>query len=332
MKMSKTKRVLIVDALNAYLRAYIVDPSISLNGDPIGGLKGFIKILQKLVRESNPNEIVVVWDGPNGSRKRKSIDKSYKEGRKPIRLNRAFHNLTDEQELINKMWQQSRIIEFLNNMPVIQFMIPEIEADDVIAYLTMLPKYDGWQKIIVSNDKDFMQVCDDETILLRPVKNEIMNKDRVIETTGVHPTNMALARSIIGDSSDNLPGIKGVGFGTVAKRFAFLSEEKTYTVDEIIDHCEKSLENSKLKIYNNIIEGKSIIEHNYKMMQLYSPMISVQSKTMIRESINNFDCEFNKTAIIKMMIEDNFGELNWEDLRANLNRINRECIDGANQT
>lgn len=53
---------------------------------------------------------------------------------------------------------------------------------------------------------------------------------------------------------------------------------------------------------------------------------------MIRESINNFDCEFNKTAIIKMMIEDNFGELNWEDLRANLNRINRECVDGANQT
>ena len=62
------KRVLIVDALNAYLRAYIVDPSISTNGDPIGGLKGFIKILQKLVRTTNPDNVIVVWDGPNGSK------------------------------------------------------------------------------------------------------------------------------------------------------------------------------------------------------------------------------------------------------------------------
>ena len=54
-----TKRVLIVDALNAYLRAYIVDPSVSTHGDPIGGLKGFIKILQKLVRQTKPNAVVV---------------------------------------------------------------------------------------------------------------------------------------------------------------------------------------------------------------------------------------------------------------------------------
>ena len=71
-----TKRVLIVDALNAYLRAYIVDPSISTNGDPIGGLKGFIKILQKLVRTTSPDNVIVVWDGPNGSKKRKTMDKN----------------------------------------------------------------------------------------------------------------------------------------------------------------------------------------------------------------------------------------------------------------
>ena len=91
------KRVMIIDALNAYLRAYIVDPSLSSNGQPIGGIKGFLKILQKLTRDMNPDQVVVVWDGPNGSRKRKSMDKNYKEGRKPIRLNRAFHNLTDDK-------------------------------------------------------------------------------------------------------------------------------------------------------------------------------------------------------------------------------------------
>ena len=97
------KRVLIIDALNAYLRAYIVDPSLSTNGQPIGGLKGFIKILQKLARETRPDNIIIAWDGPDGSRKRKIMDKNYKAGRKPIRLNRAIRNLTEDEELQNKM-------------------------------------------------------------------------------------------------------------------------------------------------------------------------------------------------------------------------------------
>ena len=314
------KRVLIIDALNAYLRAYIVNPSLSLNGQPIGGIKGFFMILQKLVRESSPDEVMIIWDGPDGSRKRKTMDKNYKSGRKPIKLNRAFHNLTDDEELKNKIWQQTRLIEYLNEMPVVQAMIPEVEADDIIAYVSRLPYYNGWQKLIVSNDRDFMQVCDEETVLLRPVKGEYLNTRRIIEQTGVHPTNMALARAIIGDSSDNLPGIRGVGFGTVKKRLSFLSEEKTYNVDDVVEHCE-SVE-SDLKFYSNIVEGKELIEHNYKMMQLYSPQMSIQSKIHVKESIENFEATFNKTEIIGMMREDGFGELNWEDLKEKLNRIN----------
>lgn len=322
------KRVLIVDALNAYLRAYIVDPSISTNGDPIGGLKGFIKILQKLVRTTSPDNVIVVWDGPNGSKKRKTMDKNYKAGRKPIRLNRAFHNLTDDEELLNKMWQQGRTIEYMNEMPIIQFMLPEIEADDVIAHITQLPIYDGWQKIIVSNDRDFMQVCDEETVLWRPTKDEFLNTKRIIEQTGVHPTNMALARAIIGDASDNLPGVKGAGFATVAKRLGtLLSTEKTATIDEVIEYCEAS--DSKLKFFNNVSSNKSLIEHNYKMMQLYAPQMSVQSKIHVAESIENFECEFNKTEIIGMMRADGFGELNWADLQAHLNKIQRECLDNG---
>ena len=313
------KRVLIIDALNAYLRAYIVDPSLSSNGQPIGGLKGFVKILQKLVRETKPDEIIVCWDGPNGSQKRKTMDKNYKAGRKPLRLNRAFHDLTEDEELKNKMWQQKRIMEYLNEMPIVQTILPEIEADDVIAYVTQMNYYKGWQKVIVSNDKDFMQLCDEETVLLRPTQKELLNKSRIVERTGVHPTNMALARAIIGDSSDNLPGIKGAGFATVAKRLNFLSAEKSYTIQEVIDFCEKT--NSKLKFFSNILEGKEVIEHNYNMMQLYAPQMSFQSKMTVKEAVEGFECTFNKTEGIRMMREDGFGELNWEDLRTNLNRI-----------
>ena len=319
--MSK-KRVLIIDALNAYLRAYIVDPSLSTNGQPIGGIKGFIKILQKLVRETKPDQIAIIWDGPNGSAKRKKMDKNYKDGRKPLKLNRAFHNLSDQEVGENKMWQQARIMEYLNQMPIIQTIIPEIEADDVISYLTTMPYYKGWNKIIVSNDKDFMQLCDEETVLLRPVKNEILNKQRIVEQTGIHPTNMALARAIIGDSSDNLPGIRGAGFATVAKRLNFLSTDKTYSIDEVVDFCENV--GNKVKFYKNVSESKHIVEHNYKMMQLYAPQMSVQSKIFVQDAVENFDFSYNKTEIIRLMREDGFGELNWEDLRTNLNRISRE--------
>jgi 5'-3' exonuclease len=316
------KRVLVIDALNAYLRAYIVDPSLSTHGQPIGGIKGFFKILQKLVRDTKPDEIVVAWDGPDGSRKRKDMDKNYKEGRKPIKLNRAFHNLTEPEELRNKFWQQGRVMEYLNNMPILQIILPKIEADDVIAYITQMNYYKGWQKIIVSNDKDFMQLCDDETVLLRSVKKEVLNKRRIVEQVGVHPTNMALARAIIGDTSDNLPGIRGAGFKTVAKRLDFLASEKTYTIQEVIDFCEET--DSELKFFSKIIEGKDVIEHNYKMMQLYVPLMSFQSKTLVKESVEKFDSTFNKTEIIRMMKEDGFGELNWEDLKVNLNRISFE--------
>ena len=319
------KRVMIIDALNAYLRAYIVDPSLSSNGQPIGGIKGFLKILQKLVRDMNPDQVVVVWDGPNGSRKRKTMDKNYKEGRKPIRLNRAFHNLTDDEELQNKMWQQGRIIQYLNNMPIIQSMIEEVEADDIIAYVTQMKYYEGWQKIIVSNDKDFMQLCDSETVLWRPTVGEMLNKKRIVEQYGVHPINMALARAIVGDVSDNLAGIKGAGLATVKKRLDFLAEEKFYTIDEVVEHCENA--NSNLKFYANVADNGALVEKNYKMMQLSSPQLSVQGKDQVRYSIENFECEFNKTEILRMMRQDGFGELNWEDLRTHLNKITRESVD-----
>ena len=153
-------RILIVDALNMYFRSYIVDPRLSSNGQPIGGVKGFLKILQKLVRETKPDQVVIAWDGPGGSRKRKTINNNYKEGRKPLRLNRDIKHLTENEELENKVWQQTRLIEYINSLPIIQLMLEAVEADDIISMVVGSPKYKGWQKVIVSSDKDFLQLLD----------------------------------------------------------------------------------------------------------------------------------------------------------------------------
>ena len=113
-----------------------------------------------------------------------------------------------------------------------------------------------------------------------------------------------------------------MGFKTIQKRLGFLAADKDYTIPEIISYCQK-IENP-LKFHDNIVQGEKIIEHNYKMMQLYSPMLSPQSKDFIRNAIENFECNFNKIEIMKKMRDDGFGELNWKDLELHLNKISMD--------
>ena len=312
-------RVLIIDALNMYFRAYIVDPSLSTNGQPIGGVKGFLKILQKLVRETKPDHIVIAWDGAGGSQKRKAVNKGYKEGRKPIRLNRDIRTLTENEELKNKVWQQTRLIEYLNEMPISQTMLPAVEADDVIAFVSRLSSFADWQKVIVSSDKDFFQLCDDNTVVLRPIQKQVINTKRLVEEYSIHPNNMALARAIAGDTSDNLPGISGVGLGTIKKRFPFFADEEFCTIDRLMDFCDEA--ESNLKAFSSILEGRAVVEQNYKLMQLYAPSLSPQGKSKVRFAIEDAEQLFNKTGVQGMMIEDGFGTFDWSSLFQCMRRI-----------
>ncbi len=318
-----SKRLMVIDALNAYFRAYIVNPSLSESGQPIGGYKGFINIIQKLCREIKPDEVVIAWDGAGGSQKRKETNKNYKEGRKPIRLNRAVRTLTEDQEMHNKVWQQQRLMEMLNEMPFIQLISDGIEADDIISYVVQNRKYKGWQKVIVSSDKDFYQLCDDETILYRPMQKvaekTFVNKPRILKEHGIHPTNFALARAIAGDASDNLKGIKGVGLKTIANKMSFFANGHSVTFDELYQYCEN--DNTGLKAFSSILEDKSTIEDNYKIMQLYSPAISIQTKNKIQFTLDNFEPQFNKTEIIKMVKHDGFGSVNFDTLFAHCKKI-----------
>lgn len=165
-----SEKILIIDAMNAFVRNYVMNPSLAADGSPIGGTKGFLMSLQKMVREINPDNIVVVWDGGGGSAKRRALAKQYKEGRKPLKLNRAYKGMSSLEESQNRYKQLTRTIEYLNEMPVTQLILDDVEADDVIAYVCRMPSLSGKVKIIVSMDKDFYQLCDDETMIFSPIK------------------------------------------------------------------------------------------------------------------------------------------------------------------
>ena len=227
----KMKKVILIDALNLFIRNYVVNPTMNPKGMPIGGCIGFLKSLQKICRILQPDQIVVCWDGIGGSARKKAIDKDYKAGRKPLRFNRRMIKLDPELQEQNKVFQQIRLYEYLNEMPIIQVAIDGIEADDIIGYIVGQNYYDGWEKIIVSSDKDFFQLASDTIKVYRPIQNKFVTVGGLLETDKVHPNNYALARAIVGDKSDNLPGVKGIGMKTVAKTFPFLIKERQVAVD-----------------------------------------------------------------------------------------------------
>ena len=277
-------RLLVIDSLNLFIRNYVVKPYISKDGVPIGGVLGYLQSLQMLVREMKPTEVVICWDAPGGSVRRKQKLKEYKAGRKPIRLNRSFRNLTEEQERENKIWQTGKVLELLNGLPVIQLMIEGIEADDIIAYVAQHEKYKGWEHIIVSSDKDFFQLCTGLTTVYRPIQKKLMTHINITEEHGVHPNNFALARSMVGDKSDNIIGIPRIGLKTVAKTFPFLREEKSATIDDLMNHCNAMPKKSKS--IASILENRSLIEENYSLMQLHQRVILFDAALRARHQSN----------------------------------------------
>jgi len=292
---------------------------MSTNGNPIGGTVGFLNSIRKMVNDFNPDEMIICWDGAGGSQKRRTVIKEYKEGRKPIRKNYEVAGMDKQSENENKYWQQEILMEMLNEMPMIQLMLERTEADDIIAYVTKSPKYFGWQKVIISSDKDFIQLLDEETVLYRPIAKKAMNKKSVIEEFGISPQNFAIARAMAGDKSDNLEGIRGAGLKTISKRLPTLREEKDHYLNEIYEMCDKA--ESKVKFYSNVVENWNTVELNYKVMNLVPPSISAQGTQKINYAIDNFEPELNATELRRTSISNGFGSYNWESYFAALRGV-----------
>lgn len=315
------KNVIIIDALNMFLRSYVISPHLDRRGWPIGGTIGFLKSLQKVARDFNADEIIVAWDGHEGSQRRRSMNKDYKGGRKPVRFNRRMVDLPPEKEEANKGYQQIRLMEYLNEMPVIQLVADFTEADDIIALVIDHPRYNGWKKTIISSDKDFFQLCRDDVQIYRPIQKKIVTKQSIIEEFKIHPNNFAIARAIEGDKSDNLPGIKGAGLKTIAKRFPYLIREEECEISDIIRDC--AMQSKKLKIHENIEKNEKLIKDNYAIMQLQFPNIRPMNRELIKKSIVDFEPFFNKIKFTQMLFDDDAGSLNFSALQQIFHKIKR---------
>mgnify|MGYP003114955218 CR=1 FL=1 len=290
-------RVLIIDGLNLFTRHYIAHPGMSENGEQVGGTVGFFNNLSRLIRRCMPEKVYVVWEG-GGSRKKRDLYSEYKKGSKPQRMNRYYDDIPDTQH--NKNNQLKNLISLLRMIPVVQVYVDDAEADDIIGYLcnyTLKEK----NKIIVSSDHDYYQLINKKTIIWSPTLKAFVNDKKVIQRYNVHPNNFCLAKCIVGDKSDNIPGVKGVGYKVLTKCLDKFSQSDFYDMESVFLDVAKMKENFTRKFYNDVLESKDLIKRNWKLVLLDSNNLVYKQTKIIDESIENYQLTWNNIEAHKFL-------------------------------
>ena len=201
---TQAKKIFLIDGSSYLYRAFHAMPPLSTSsGLPTGAVKGVVNMLRNL-RKENPNSHYLSIFDAKGKNFRHDIYKEYKANRPPMPED-LREQLSPLKEICNAM-----------GMPVIE--IPKVEADDVIASLANLGSKQGIPIVISSLDKDLMQLVDDPLIkMMNTMNNQIYDVSGVQEKFGVHPNQIIDYLAIVGDSSDNIPGVPKVGPKTAVK-------------------------------------------------------------------------------------------------------------------
>ena len=201
--MSAQAPLILVDGSSWLFRAYhALPPLTNAHGEATGAVFGMYNMLKRLIKDYQPERLCVVFDPP-GKTFREDWYPDYKanRGETPDDLKQQFPRIT---ELLKAM-----------GLPVIA--VPGVEADDVIGTLARQAREVDLDVLIVTSDKDMAQLVDDHVHLLDTMKNRRMDPDGVVEKFGVRADQIIDYLALMGDSSDNIPGVHGVGPKTAAK-------------------------------------------------------------------------------------------------------------------
>jgi 5'-3' exonuclease len=268
-----------------------------------GGIAGFLKSVGYAIKLINPTRCVIIFDGNGGSMKRRKIYPQYKHKRHTkIRLNRAYSELsTSDLEEKNMKSQLMRSVHYLDCLPISTMAIDHIEADDTIAYIAQ-QYYKDSNVSIMSADKDFLQLASDKIKVWSPTKKKLYGCAEILNEYGVSCQNYIWYRVLEGDVSDNIDGINGAGLKTIIKCFPFFAESRHVDLQEIYTYCENN--QSKYKLYRNILENKDIVERNYTLMQLKDTEIQSFSQLRINEILDMPIKKMDRVGFSKLVTED----------------------------
>jgi 5'-3' exonuclease len=293
--------ILVIDAMNTFIRNFTMINLMNPQGSHVGGLVGFLKSLGFLVRTFEPTRVVVVFDGPGSTAARKNVNSDYKANRQIKRITNWEMYDDKDQEYASMSAQIERLVEYLHMLPVDLLAIDKVEADDVIAYIGK--QFNQSKVTIVSSDKDFMQIVNDRIQIYSPVKKKVYGPAEVLEEQGVLPSNYLIVKSLLGDNSDNLSGVKGLGIKGILKHFPKLIDTPNVDLDYVYEICEEGVE--KTKVLAKILERKHAVDQNHGLMNLMDPQLSDRQISIILDVLDTPCQQLNATAFMLMLQQDN---------------------------
>jgi DNA polymerase-1 len=233
--MKKTKTLYLIDGTAYIYRAYHAIRSLTnSNGLPTNAAFGFTRILIKLIEDRSPEYVVMFFDA-KGPTFRHKIYKEYKANRPPMP-----EDLSVQIPHIKKITQGF-------NIPVMEMQ--GFEADDLIGTFRLRAEQAGFSVVMVTGDKDFLQLVTDNAIIWDPMKEKTIDIKAVRQSYGVEPNQMVDVMGLSGDSSDNIPGVPGIGPKTA------LTLIKTFgSMDRLYEQLDKI---TKKKQHQNLIQYKA---------------------------------------------------------------------------
>lgn len=226
-------KIFIVDAVNFLFRSYYaIGPMTNAKGESTNALYGFIRSLFKLINDFSPDYFIAVFDGPENKKSRTDIYKEYKS-----------HRTGMPEDLFPQL---DRALEFCEVAGIPYLSVPGVEADDTMGSVAKWMEKKGVQVFLCSSDKDLCQLVSDQVFIINPHKeNLLIDKKIVKELFGVRPEQMIDLLAMMGDASDNIPGLEGFGPKTAA---SLLTEFET--LEYILDHPEKLTGKKKETVMN----------------------------------------------------------------------------------
>jgi len=304
-ELKRHDRVLLIDGLNLFFRNFAMLNMVNPDGVHIGGLGGFLRSLGALIRQIQPTSVYVVFDGAGSTTNRKNLLPEYKSGRNLQRITNweVFEDLDDEHN--SKVDQIVRLIQYLKMLPIKTIALDKVEADDIIAVLSkkLEAEYNS-NVFIVSSDKDFIQIVTDKTIVYRPMEKEYYTKETVKEKFGVLAENFILYKTLLGDNSDKVPGVKGLGAKGIFKKFPEL-QEQILTLNDIFDISTRKFKEHV--VYSRIVQDQDRLENTYKIMDLSTPMIDEHEIEFLNHLVKDDLPELNSKPFITLYEEDKLG-------------------------
>jgi DNA polymerase-1 len=280
---------------------------INPNGQHIGGLTGFLKSVGYAIKMLNPTKVVIVFDGVGGSNARRNLFPDYKANRNANRMTNysIFQSKEEETEAINN--QMQRLILYLKCLPVSIISVEGLEADDIIGYLThKLENFGETKEInIMSADQDFLQLVSEKTSVYSPTKKRIFKPKDVLAEYGVSATNYINYKILLGDKSDNVPGVSGLGPVKLVKLFPELTGDSKVTLESMITKSAELINENKL--YLSVVERRHQLFINQQLMNLEGDFLSPDNRLLVKQAFSE-SYELNKYLFHQIYVNDKLGE------------------------